>query len=299
MKRKRIALFEKRAYYGYVFIAPLILGVCFVFLPNLVQTFRYSVSSAASDVGAALRFTGFHAYKEALTEDPSFVPLLVANLRNMVIQVPVILIYSLFISTLLNQRFHGRVLARVIFFVPVILAAGALSATDSFALYYSGAGQVIDTGMASGTAVLADMSSLLTKMNFPSVLTDIVVDTVSNVYEVARSSGLQIFIFLAGLQEIPTSVYEAAQIEGCSKWETFWKITLPMISPQIAVNAIYTIAASADSGNTLLTYANDLAFGENQFTLATAMNLLYLLALGIISVAVLLILKKFTVNAEG
>lgn len=299
MKRKRIALFGKRAYYGYVFIAPLILGVCFVFLPNLVQTFRFSVSNAASDIGATLRFTGFHAYREAIAEDPNFVPLLVSNIRDMLIEVPVILIYSLFISTLLNQRFRGRVLARVIFFVPVILAAGTLSATDGFALYYSGAGQVIDTGMASGTAVLSDMSSLLTMMNFPRALTSIVVNTVSNVYEVARSSGLQIFIFLAGLQEIPVSVYEAAEIEGCSRWETFWKITLPMISPQIAVNAIYTIAASADSENTLLTYANDLAFGENQFTLATAMNILYLLALGLVSVAALLILKKFTVNAEG
>lgn len=299
MKRKRIALFEKRAYYGYLFIAPLIVGVCFVFIPNLVQTFRFSVSSAASDVGAALRFTGFHAYQEAFTEDPDFVPLLFSNIQDMIIEAPVILIYSLFISTLLNQRFHGRVLARIVFFVPVILAAGTLSATDSFALYYSGAGQVIDTGMTSGTAILSDMSSLLTMMNFPSVLTDVVVNTVSNVYEVARSSGLQIFIFLAGLQEIPTSVYEAAEIEGCSRWETFWKITLPMITPQIAVNAIYTIAASADSGNTLLTYSNNLAFGENQFTLATAMNIVYLLALGLISVAVLLILKKFTINAEG
>lgn len=292
-------MFEKRACYGYLFIAPLILGVCFVFIPNLVQTFRYSVSSAASDVGAALRFTGFHAYREAIAEDPEFVPLLFSNIQNMIVEVPVILIYSLFISTLLNQPFHGRVLARIIFFVPVILAAGSLSATDSFALYYSGAGQVIDTGMASGTAVLSDMSSLLTMMNFPRVLTGVVVNTVSNVYEVARSSGLQIFIFLAGLQEIPVSVYEAAEIEGCSRWETFWKITLPMISPQIAVNAIYTIAAFAGSGNTLLTYSNNLAFGENQFTLATAMNILYLLALGLISATVLLLLKKFTVNAEG
>ncbi len=299
MKRKKIALFEKRAYYGYIFIAPLILGVCLIFIPNLIQTFRFSVSNAASEIGASLRFTGFHAYKEAVTEDPNFIPLLLSNLQDMIIKIPVILIYSLFISTLLNQRFKGRIVARIIFFVPVILAAGALSSTDSFALYYSGTGQVIDTGMASGASAFSDMAALLSMMNFPSVLTGIVVDAVSNVYEVARSSGLQIFIFLAGLQEIPGAIYEAAEIEGCSKWETFWKITLPMISPQIAVNAIYTIAAFADSENMLLTYASDLAFGENQFTLATAMNIMYLLALGIIVIVVLFILKKFTVNTEG
>ena len=299
MKRKKTALFEKRARYGYIFIAPLIIGVCLIFIPNLIQTFRFSVSDAASEINASLHFTGFHAYKEAIAEDPKFIPFLLSNLQDLIIKIPVILIYSLFISTLLNQKFKGRIVARIIFFVPVILAAGALNATDGYALYYSGAGQTIDTGMASTISGFSDMETLLSMINFPSLLTNIVIDAVSNIYDVARCSGLQIFIFLAGLQERPTSIYEAAEIEGCSKWETFWKITFPMITPQIVINTIYTIAASADSGNEPLTYAYNLAFGENQFTLATAMNILYLLALGLIVAVIFVILKKLTANTEG
>lgn len=298
MKNKKTVLFEKRARFGYIFIAPLILGICLIFIPNLIQTFWYSISDAAAKVGAELQFTGFHAYKEAISEDPDFFPLLIADIKNLIIKIPVIIIYSLFISTLLNQKFKGRLVARIIFFVPVILAAGVLNITDDFALYYSGTGQIIDVGVNTGISRFSDMTELLSMINFPEFLTNIVVEAVSNIYEIARSSGIQIFIFLAGLQEIPAAIYEAAEIEGCSKWETFWKITFPMISPQIAVNTVYTIAASADTENSLLTYANNLAFGENQFTLATAMNMMYLLSLGIIVAMVLLLLKKFTINNE-
>lgn len=299
MAKHTIGLHERRARYGYIFIIPLILGVCFILIPNLVQTFRYSISEIDTANGFSLHYPGFGNYRDALRSDPKFVPLLMENLQNLLITVPVILIYSLFISTLLNQEFHGRVLARVIFFIPVILATGALAETDAAALLYTGAGQVIDTGVSSGGSALTDLTTLLTTMNFPAVLTGVVTDAVSNIYTIARSSGLQIFIFLAGLQEIPTSVYEAASIEGCSKWELFWKITFPMIAPQIAVNAVYTIAVSATDGNTLLAYSTELAFGESNYALATAMNLLYLAALAVFVTVVLLILKKFSSNTEG
>ena len=298
MKKSKASLFENRARFGYLFTLPVIIGIVLIFIPNIIQTFRYSVSNIDTGAGFSLSFSGFSKYKEAFSSDPRFVPLLIANLKNLLISVPVILIYSLFISTLLNQKFHGRVIARIIFFIPVILATGVLSNVDSQVMYYTGAGQVIDTGISSAGAGFGDISSLLTSMNFPKVLSDIVSNSVSNIYNIASSSGLQIYIFLAGLQEIPASVYEAASIEGCSKWELFWKITFPMIAPQIAINAVYTIAISATEENELLKYSNNLAFGENQYSLATAMNIVYLAALGVFVAAVLLITKKFSLNTE-
>lgn len=297
MRKNKSALFEKRARYGYVFIAPLILGVCLIFIPNLIETFLYSVCEIDTANNFALNLSGFGFYKEALRSDPKFIPLLADNLRNLVINVPIIVIYSLFIATLLNQEFKGRVVARIIFFIPVLLATGVLSDTDSTALLYTGAGQVIDTGVSSGSG-FADMTTLLSSLSFPKPLIDVVTGAVSNIYTITRSSGLQIFIFLAGLQEIPTSVYEAASIEGCSKWELFWKITFPMIAPQIAVNAIYTIAISATDNNALLAYSNTLAFGESNYSLATAMNIIYLLALGLFVMLVLALIGKFSSNTE-
>lgn len=297
MRKNKSALFEKRARYGYVFIAPLILGVCLIFIPNLIETFLYSVCEIDTANNFALNLSGFGFYKEALRSDPKFIPLLADNLKNLVINVPIIVIYSLFIATLLNQEFKGRVVARIIFFIPVLLATGVLSDTDSTALLYTGAGQVIDTGVSSGSG-FADMTTLLSSLSFPKPLIDVVTGAVSNIYTITRSSGLQIFIFLAGLQEIPTSVYEAASIEGCSKWELFWKITFPMIAPQIAVNAIYTIAISATDNNALLAYSNTLAFGESNYSLATAMNIIYLLALGLFVMLVLALIGKFSSNTE-
>ena len=297
MRKNKSALFEKRARYGYVFIAPLILGVCLIFIPNLIETFLYSVCEIDTANNFALNLSGFEFYKEALRSDPKFIPLLADNLKNLVINVPIIVIYSLFIATLLNQEFKGRVVARIIFFIPVLLATSVLSDTDSTALLYTGAGQVIDTGVSSGSG-FADMTTLLSSLSFPKPLIDVVTGAVSNIYTITRSSGLQIFIFLAGLQEIPTSVYEAASIEGCSKWELFWKITFPMIAPQIAVNAIYTIAISATDNNALLAYSNTLAFGESNYSLATAMNIIYLLALGLFVMLVLALIGKFSSNTE-
>ena len=294
MRRNKSALFERRARYGYIFIAPLILGVCLIFIPNLIETFLYSVCETDAADQFAFHFSGFGFYRDAFRSDPEFLPLLGGALRDLIINVPVIVIYSLFIATLLNQKFKGRLAARIIFFIPVLLATGVLADTDGTALLYTGAGQVIDTGVSSGMSSFADMSTLLSSLSFPQPLIDVVTDAVSNIYTITSSSGLQIFIFLAGLQEIPSSVYEAASIEGCSKWELFWKITFPMISPQIAVNAIYTIAISATDNNGLLSYSNNLAFGESNYSLATAMNIVYLLALGVFILIVLGIIKKFS-----
>lgn len=299
MRKNKSALFERRARYGYIFIAPLILGVCLIFIPNIIKTFLYSVCEIDTANSFALKFSGFGFYKEALRSDPQFLPLLGDNLKDLVINVPIIVIYSLFVATLLNQEFKGRVIARIIFFIPVLLATGVLSDTDGTALLYTGAGQVIDTGVSSGMSGFADMTTLLSSLSFPKPLIDVVTGAVSNIYTITRSSGLQIFIFLAGLQEIPTSVYEAASIEGCSKWELFWKITFPMIAPQIAVNAIYTIAISATDNNALLAYSNTLAFGESNYSLGTAMNIIYLLALGVFVTVVLALIGKFSSNTEN
>lgn len=292
MKNKASSLTEKRARYGYIFILPLIIGIIFIFIPNIILTLRYSLSNIDSSNGFSMHLTGFKYYKEAIASDAEFIPLLTKNIRELVINVPVILIYSLFISTILNQEFKGRTIARIIFFIPVILVTGAIASTDSTALFYGGAGQVIDSAASYGVLDFSDMTTLLSAINFPEVFKNIVINAVSNIYNVACSSGLQIFIFLAGLQEIPISLYEAAQIEGCSKWEVFWKITFPMIMPQIAVNAVYTIAASATEENAVLRYASSIAFGQSDYSLGSAMNILYLLVLSVIVTLVLIVLKK-------
>jgi len=288
------ALMRRRNRFGYLFIFPLIIGVLFIFIPNLIQTIRFSLNDInITGSGYTLKFKGLVYYHEALFVNSEFIPKLVDNIRSLIITLPVLLIYSLFISTILNQNFAGRGIARVLFFIPVILAAGIMSDMNGEVMSIVGAGQAIDVGLPA-SASFTDFNKLLSSLNFPSVLIKIITDSISGIYEITARSGLQIFIFLAGLQEIPQPFYEAASIEGCNKWELFWKITFPMISPQFAVNMVYTIADFCASKNALMDFTRNLAFNQNQYALSTSMNFLYLLCLGIVIALALGLVRKLS-----
>lgn len=277
---KKMDLIKRRSMFGYFFIFPLILGVVFVLLPNLIQTFRFSINEVLVTIdGYDLKYEGFKYYVYAFKEDPKFARLLLSDMRSLLIHVPVIAIYSLFVSTLLNQNFYGRTLARIIFFIPVIFATGIITIVDSTAVSYLGSSATIETGSSMDLSGFSEISGLLSSLNFSPFLIDIVTSAVSDIQYIVNRSGIQIVIFLAGLQEISPALYEAAEIEGCGKWELFWKITFPMISPQIAVNIIYTIADVCGRDGYLLSYSLRLAFGSNQYALSTAMNIIFLLCL--------------------
>lgn len=280
---------------GYFFIFPLILGILFVFLPNLITTFQFSMNDVQinGSEGYSLSFRGFEYYIIALTRDANFIPYTISAFKDMLINVPVILIFSMLMASMLNQKFHGRAVARAIFFIPVLLSTGILSEIEGYIMgNISNAG--LNTGGSLDSVLSFNMGEFLASMNFNDFLIGIVESAVSNIYTVLKSSGMQIYIFLAGIQEIPDYLYEAAQIEGCSKWEAFWKITFPMLSPQIAVNLIYTIV-DVGQGSRPLYYASTLGnYGQE-----TAMCMIYLAALAVVLLLVFGVLGKLGIISAG
>ena len=135
----------------------------------------------------------------------------------------------------------------------------------------------------SGGTAFETIAGWLGALGVGESLLDVVLDAVKNIYSVVQSSGIQIFIFMAGLQDIPDYIYEAAKIDGCSGWESFWKITFPSILPQIAVNFIYTTVDSYTQPNVeLFNYLHSLAFTENRYGLATAMHMIYFVVIAVI-----------------
>lgn len=295
IKTRRSSLLKKRGYYGYFFIFPLILGVLLIFIPNLFTTMQYSVSELElGNAGYTAHFVGFKEYYNAWKTDAYFVPYLVTTLKDLVVDVPVITIFSMFIAVLLSTQFRGRGIARLIFFIPVILSTGIIStvesSTDILNIVESGEQMV----QSETTSLAAGVSTMLASIQFPKAIMDIIESAITGIYNVVQSSGMQIFILLAGLQEIPASLYEAAEVEGCNKWEEFWKITFPMVGPQIRVSIIYTIVdITARSDSILVTYINRLAFRQDMFSLGTAMYMIYMVAVLFIVVVVLLVLNKF------
>lgn len=240
MKNKHKGLRLRRAIAGYLFVAPFIIGFLIFMVKPLFQSLYMSFCTVTvSSGGFSMETNRFSNYVKAFTVDPEFNRMLVEELQKMLVNSLATMVFSFFVALMLNQNFKGRAFVRAIFFLPVILSSGVLVGLEYNNSLLSGMQEVIQKSMSSNiTGVLEEV---LQNFNMGSRLTETVFSIVNKVYDVAIASGIQIIIFLSGLQTISKSMYEAADIEGCTKWESLWKITFPMISSLILVNWIYTI----------------------------------------------------------
>ncbi len=291
--KKKKTLAFKNAVAGYLFIAPFIIGFIMFMVIPLVQSLRMSFSEVALEGGLSMSWVGIENYRDAFLVDAEFVPDLLAELLKMLTNVPATLIFSFFISLLLNQSFKGRGAVRAIFFLPVILSSGVIVGLESGNTLLADMQEVIDKSSndASITGVLE--SILVTSETSPmGKMFSYVFDIINSVYDIAIASGIQIIIFLSALQTISPSMYEAAKIEGCTSWESFWKITLPMVSSMILVNIVYTVIDFfLKTDNTVMEKIDSVGIGGTMdYGLSSAMAWVYflcvILALGIVSLII-------------
>ncbi|WP_427051644.1 carbohydrate ABC transporter permease [Paenibacillus sp. TC-CSREp1] len=283
MKFKKLSLEQKNRYYGLYFILPWFLGFLFLFMVPLISSFRYSLSNLqVSNEGFSLEFIGLANFREALFSHESYVRMLTESVINIVVNTPLIIIFSLFFAVILNQKFRGRVLARAIFFLPVILASGIIASIENGDLMQSVVRNANDmTGGGLSVMKNLDLTIMLLESGMSPILVEYLTGAVSRIYEIVSQSGVQILIFLAGLQSISPSLYEAAKIEGSTGYEAFWKITFPMLSPLILTNLVYTIVDSfiRDQTSRLVV---DTAFKSFNFGLSAAMSWIYFAVIALI-----------------
>ena len=289
------SLTKRKARAGWLFVLPFVIGILIVYLPIILDSICYSFFqiNTVRGGGYTLEFKGLYYYNQALVVNATFGTTLIAGIKQLLVDTPMILIFSLFIAVVLNQRMLGRAAFRAIFFIPVVLSTGlmeTINATDTLS-DYMGEGGISDGsgGDATGEIVSAvDIERLFEGVKVGSGLVDYVANAVNSIYDIVNRSGVQMLIFLAGLQGISPSIYEASSIEGATAWETFWKITFPMISPMILVNAIYTIIDSFTSQSNVVMRFIAEQYKTTQET-ATAMSWIYFIAiLAIIGVFVLI-----------
>ena len=240
-KNKLAGLQKRKAIAGYIFIAPFIIG----FLVFMVKPFFQPLKMSFCDVQVGAGsfnpvFLGIDNYQRAFTIDPEFTRLLTEEISRMFVDSIAIMVFSFFVALILNQKFKGRALVRAIFFLPVILSSGVILGleTDNSLMAQL---QVAIEETTSGVSITAAVEEILRTAGVGVRAFEKVFEIIDRVYDIAISSGIQIIIFLSGLQTISASMYEAADIEGCTKWESLWKITFPMISSMFLVNWIYTI----------------------------------------------------------
>ena len=280
-KKKQKDLQAKKAITGYLFISPFIIGfIAFMIVP-LIESLRMSFSNVVVGIGNGgflLEFIGLSNYIKAFTVDPDFNRWLTEEMSRMAIQVPTTLIVSFFMAMLLNQTFKGRGLVRAIFFLPVILSSGVLVGLEYNNSLLSGMQTYIEENTQSAN-ITAVLETILSNSGFGRDFLEIVYSTVNNVYDVVIASGIQIIIFLSGLQTISKSMYEAAVIEGCTAWESFWKITLPMVSSVILVNVIYTVIDFfMKTDSQIMTKISDTMIAKMDYGFSSAMAWSYFAA---------------------
>ncbi len=304
-KKKRSSSLDKRkSMMGWVFVLPFILGFVIIYAPIIYDSILYSFTKITIVTGGGFRLTwvGLENYTNALFEDPSFVQTLTAGIKQLIFDIPAIVIFSLFMAVMLNGKIAGRAAFRAIFFIPVILSTGLIDKIDQsnqMLNYMSDTSSVDmgDGGSDSATQIISamDIENLFRNMVIGEELLNYVVDLVNDIYGIINRSGVQMMIFLAALQSISPAIYESCQIDGATTWETFWKITLPMISPMILTNAVYTVIdAFTSADNQVMTYIESVYDQPGGNVLSSAMSWMYFLIVMLIIAAVAGVLSAYT-----
>ena len=289
----------RRARIGYRFILPFIIGFLFFMIRPMILSMRMSFSQVNILTGA-LTPVGFSNYTYAFGTDPDFNQMLVDEIGRMGINVIATLVLSFVIAVILNQNFKGRTLCRVIFFLPVILSSGVLpgieNSNDILNLMNSINQSVQES---SGVNISASIQDLLSVSGVASGVFDVIFQMIDAIYDIVMASGIQIIVFLSGLQSISPSLYEAADVEGCSAWESFWKITFPMVSPLLLVNCIYTIIDFfMKNDNQVIEHINEVMYGvQMNLGVASAQSWIYfgvaLLFIGISTIIITGAVKSY------
>lgn len=285
---------KRKSLYGYGFIALWLTGAVFMFILPVIESLEYSFREVNPQAHKmAGEWVGLANYKYAFLENPDFSKNLVSVLKDTALKTPLIIIFSLFVAVILNQKFRGRGFARAVFFLPVIIATGPVYNIITGDISTNGNNNASQFSTMFETDLVGQLLEFMGIYNISEHLTTMIQTVTTDIFNLVWHSGVQILIFLAGLQNIPVSAKEAAQIEGATGWEFFWKITFPYVSPMILANLIFTIIdLFTDPANKVMKTVIDMQ-SEWKYGRAAAMTWAYFLIVLVAVGIVVAIVNKF------
>lgn len=299
VKKKR-SLSQRRAIKGFFFILPWFIGFIWFYARSMFMTLQFSFSEMTVKPGGgySLEFVWLDNFLYAFRAHATYKQILTTSIGNMLIDVPLIIFFSLFMALLLNRKFKGRTLVRAIFFLPVILNSEAILSAMNLAR------SMMSGGITSASAELAEAASgsgvsidyyiqMFTALGLPEKIIEYISGAVGRISDIISASGVQIIIFIAALQSIPGSMYEVAKIEGATAYETFWKVTIPMVMPHVITNMVYTVVDSFVRSD-VVELAYDTAFKYYDYGLSSVFSLVSTLITCLILVFVCGLIQKRT-----
>lgn len=276
---------RRKSLYGYVFIALWLVGTAVWFVYPLICSLIYSFQDVTP--GAPGTWVGLQNYVYVFTGDKDYTRYLTSVLWETLWKTPLILIFSLFIAVILNQKFRGRTFARAVFFLPVIIATGPVYNIINGDITKSGAASAGQFSTMFKADLMGDLLRFLGIYGISDSMQTMVETVSNNIFGIVWNAGIQILIFLAALQNIPSSAREAAQLEGATGWEYFWKIILPYVSPMVLACLIFTVIDSFTSPDNLVMQRVQEMRTDLQYGYAAAMVWVYfavvLAAVGLIT----------------
>ncbi len=285
VKKKKIASLDRRkARAGWFFVLPFVVGFVLIYLPIIFSSIKVSFT-AIDTATRAEQFVGWQNYYNALFEEADFLQTLLLGLKEIAFDIPAILIFSLFVAVILNQRMVGRAVFRAIFFLPVVVSTGMMEGILAASYSFSGSSMDLGAGGSATETVKTNLAlekllqDVFANLGFGEGLVEYIVNAVASISNIVNRSGVQILIFLAALQSISPAIYESCEIDGATSWETFWKITFPMVSPMILVNGVYTIIDNftTDSNSVMKVINETYGKGADGRHISAAMGWMYFL----------------------
>ena len=302
-KKKKIASLDRRkARAGWYFVLPFVIGFVVLYVPIIFESIKMSFFNYNLTTGVK-EFVGWQHYSDALFAEADFLQVLLTGLKEMAFDIPAILIFSLFVAVILNQKMIGRAAFRAIFFLPVVVSTGIMESILTTS--YTASSSALDTGAEMSTTDKMESALALEQLlmnifgpgglGFGAGLVEYIVNAVTQISSIINRSGVQILIFLASLQSISPAIYESCQIDGATAWETFWKITFPMVSPMILVNGVYTIIDNftTDSNSVMNKINETYASSATGRHVSAAMGWMYFLVVLLIVGAVAAIFSAY------
>lgn len=274
---------ERKGARGFLFILPWVIGVIWFFIVPMVEAMFYVFCQVEIRAGGVTRtFVGLSNLNFIFAEDPEAIMALAQSVGQTLLETAIILVFSLVVALILNQEFPGRTFSRAIFALPILVSSGVVLSIFQEDLFTT----ALSAGTTSTIFQADTLTNALKSLGLGSDVVDQLSSLIGQALDLMWKSGVQILLFVAGLNAVPPQLYEVCSVEGATAWQTLWKVTFPLVTPFILLNVLYTIIDSFTFfSNPVIKEINALFVGSNysySTTLSMAYCLLVLVVTGIV-----------------
>lgn len=288
---KKLSIERRNSRNGFFFTLPWIIGVMLFFLIPMVQSVLFAFSDVKVGTGGfELKFVALKNFKYALYESPEYISNLTDSLSEFAYQIPIVFILSFVLAVVLNGKFVGRTFFRSLFFIPVIIANGVVMDMINAGGQIEELNKVTQSAYLSG---LIDFESLFAQMGIPTDATNLIFSYVDRIFDLVWECGVQTVLFISGLQAIPEQLYEVSKVEGATKWEEFWFITVPMLGHTMVLVAVFTVIEfCVSTNNSVISQAYTMLVGQQIYGKSSAMLWIFFAVVAAIVSALFVFYKK-------